>query len=45
MDSAAWGSAPLALGALLGLLAVVELAARLSASSTVRAGLAARRPP
>jgi signal transduction histidine kinase len=33
--------APLALGALLGLLAVTELAARLSGSSTVRAGLAA----
>ena len=41
MDSAARLRAPLALGALLGLLAVAELAARLSASSTVRAGLAA----
>ena len=41
MDSAARPRAPLALGALLGLLAVAELAARLSASSTVRAGLAA----
>jgi signal transduction histidine kinase len=41
MDSAARLRAPLALGALLGLLAVTELAARLSASSTVRAGLAA----
>ena len=41
MDTAARLRAPLALGALLGLLAVTELAARLSASSTVRAGLAA----
>jgi len=41
MDSAGRLRAPLALGALLGLLAVAELAARLSASSTVRAGLAA----
>ena len=41
MDSAARLRPPLALGALLGLLAVAELAARLSASSTVRAGLAA----
>jgi signal transduction histidine kinase len=41
MDSATRPRAPLALGALLGLLAVAELVARLSASSTVRAGLAA----
>ena len=41
MDSAARLRAPLALGALLGLLAVAELVSRLSASSTVRAGLAA----
>ena len=41
MDSATRPRVPLALGALLGLLAVAELVARLSASSTVRAGLAA----
>src|SRR6185437_9798791 len=41
MDSAGRLRAPLALGALLGLLAVAELVSRLSASSTVRAGLAA----
>jgi len=41
MDSAARPRAPLALSALLGLLAVAELVSRLSASSTVRAGLAA----
>ena len=41
MDSAPRPRAPLALSALLGLLAVAELVARLSASSTVRAGLAA----
>jgi signal transduction histidine kinase len=41
MDSAPRPRAPLALGALLGLLAVAELVSRLSASSTVRAGLAA----
>ena len=41
MDAATRPRAPLALGALLGLLAVAELSARLSASSTVRAGLAA----
>jgi signal transduction histidine kinase len=43
MDSAPRPRAPLALSALLGLLAVAELVSRLSASSTVRAGLAA--PP
>ena len=41
MDSAPQPRAPLALSALLGLLAVAELVSRLSASSTVRAGLAA----
>jgi signal transduction histidine kinase len=41
MDSAPWPRAPLALSALLGLLAVAELVSRLSASPTVRAGLAA----
>ena len=41
MDSAPRPRAPLALSALLGLLAVAELVSRLSASSTVRAGLAA----
>jgi len=41
MDPAGRLRAPLALGALLGLLGVAELVSRLSASSTVRAGLAA----
>jgi len=44
MDSATWPRAlrgPVALGALLGLLSVAELVARLSAKSTLRAGLAA----
>jgi signal transduction histidine kinase len=41
MDSAPRPRAPLALSALLGLLAVAELVSRLSASSSVRAGLAA----
>ena len=41
MDAATRPRAPLALGALLGLLAVAELVARLGASSTVRAGLVA----
>jgi signal transduction histidine kinase len=47
MDSVTWPRAlrglrvPVALGALLGLLAVAELVARLSAKTTLRAGLAA----
>ena len=41
MESVTWPRAPVALGALLGLLAVAELAVRLSAKSTLRAGLAA----
>ena len=47
MDSVTWPRAlgalraPVALGALLGLLSVAELVARLSAKSTLRAGLAA----
>jgi signal transduction histidine kinase len=43
MDSAAHRRARLALGAILGLLAVAELGARVTVHSTVRAGLAA--PP
>jgi signal transduction histidine kinase len=44
MDSGARLGAPAALGAVLGLLAVAELAARLAAGSTVRAGLTAGPP-
>jgi len=41
MDSATWPRAPVALGALLGLLSVAELMIRLTARSTLRAGPAA----
>jgi signal transduction histidine kinase len=40
MDSVTWPQARVALGALLGLLSVAELVARLSAKSTLHAGLA-----
>jgi signal transduction histidine kinase len=44
MDSAARPSGPVALGAVLGLLSVTELAIRLTSKSTVHAGLAAGPP-